>query len=202
MSRTRPSLWNWSAHTTIALCLTKSRVQDCFNLLLFSHRAWHSVEHSLFRESIHGKIKLVPSAPSPLASRHKADDYQLEAALLQRSTGALQPATKISTVCIWKLLTSHSLPILLRVSSRRSSFSTHQIQWHLMQYNTFGNTAYNYSLCIILSPGYRMFYWSRNSIVKITFFFEPSNPLCFLFLGFSVQKHIYSQRKAKDTTGQ
>lgn len=110
MSRTRPSLWNWSAHTTIALCLTKSRVQDCFNLLLLSHRAWHSVEHSLFRESIHGKIKLVPSAPSPLASCHKADDYQLEAALLQRSTGALQPATKISTVCIWKLLTSHSLP--------------------------------------------------------------------------------------------
>lgn len=74
-------------------------MQEGFNLPLLSHRAWHSVERSLFRESIRGKIKLVPSAPSPLASRHKADDYQLELAWLQRSTGAFQPETEILTVC-------------------------------------------------------------------------------------------------------
>lgn len=72
----------------------RNAVQEGFNLLLLSHRAWHSVERSLFRESIRGKIKLVPSAPSPLASRHKADDYQLEPAQLQRSTGASQPSNQ------------------------------------------------------------------------------------------------------------
>lgn len=98
-------------HTTIAFSLTRSVVQEGFNLPLLSHRAWHSVERSLFRESIRSKIKLVPSAPSPLASRHKADDYQLEPARLQRTTGASQPATKISTAWIWKLLTSCRLPV-------------------------------------------------------------------------------------------
>lgn len=71
--------------------LMRSVVQEGFNLLLLSHRAWHLVERSLFRESIRSKIKLVPSAPSRLASRHKADDYQLEPA--QQSTGASLPAT-------------------------------------------------------------------------------------------------------------
>lgn len=80
------------AHTTIDLPLMRSAVREGFNLLLLSHRAWHSAERSLFRESIRGKIKLVPSAPSPLASRHKTDDYQLEPAQLQWSTGASHPA--------------------------------------------------------------------------------------------------------------
>lgn len=99
-------------HTTIAPSFARSAVQEGFNLLLLSHRAWHSVERSLFRESIHSKIKLVPSAPSPIASRHKADDYQLEPAQLQQSTGASEPATKISTYWIWKLLTSCRLPVV------------------------------------------------------------------------------------------
>lgn len=136
----------------------RSAVQEGFNLLLLSHRAWHSVERSLFRESIRGKIKLVPSAPSPLASRHKADDYQLEPAQLQRSTGASQPATKISTVWIWKHLITRRLPVLHRFSTM-CLFSVHMIHWHFMQYKTFWNTIYNYILCNPLNAGVCILHW-------------------------------------------
>lgn len=87
--------------------LMRSVVQEGFNLLLLSHRAWHLVERSLFRESIRSKIKLVPSAPSRLASRHKADDYQLAPA--QQSTGASLPATNSVNL---ETLTSCRLPVL------------------------------------------------------------------------------------------
>lgn len=125
MSRPRPSLWNWSTHTIIVCSPSRSGVQKGINLLLLSHWAWHSAERSLFKESIHSKIQPVPSAPSPFASRHKADDYQLEPALLQRTNEAPQWAAKISTVCFWKLLTSYRL-LALNLNSHKWACSLHK----------------------------------------------------------------------------
>lgn len=147
MSRARPSLWNWCTHTTIVPTLTWSRVQEGINLLLLSHRAWHSLERSLFTESLHSKIKLLPSALSPFASCHKADDYQLEPALLQRSTSASQRATKISTVWIWKLLTSCRLQVLSFDSVKSTCSLFTWLHWHLMLYNSLWNLMHNYILC-------------------------------------------------------
>lgn len=108
MPRTGLSLCNWKTCTTIGRSLTRSAEREGFNLPPLSRRAWHSAERSSFSENIRGKIKLVPSAPSLLASHHKADDYQLEPAQLQRSISSLE---KISTVRLWKLLTSCRLPV-------------------------------------------------------------------------------------------
>lgn len=101
-------LCNWNTRTTIGRSLRRRAEREGFNSPPLSRRAWHSAERSSFSESIRGKLKLVPSAPSLLASHHKADDYQLEPARLQRSISSL---ANISTVRIWKLLTSCRLPV-------------------------------------------------------------------------------------------
>ena len=158
MSRARPSLWNWSTHTTIAHPLTRSAVREGFNLPLLSHRAWHSAERPLFRESIRGKIKLVPSAPSPLASLLQSRWLSTGACSASAEHRSISASNRNINCLIWKLFTTHRLPVFFIFLSN-SDCSLYR--WSI---DIFCRATHSEIPCIIT---FYVTLWMRSSVCAI-----------------------------------